>query len=346
MTSREDLDHVLAKSGPALDTLKGARIFLTGGTGFFGKWLVETFVHANRERALEAELTVLSRDPEAFLHSMPHLKGAPGLAFARGDVRSFELPQGTFTHIIHAATPASAKLNAEAPREMLDTIIRGTERVLEIAAQSKKPRLLLTSSGAVYGKQPSELTHVPETYLGAPDPLEPSSAYGEGKRVSEHLCVLAGRAGVCVPLIARCWAFSGPHLPLDAHFAIGNFIRDARAGGPIRIGGDGTPYRSYLYAADLAAWLWTLLARGEPVRAYNVGSDQALTIKELAETVARHYGCGVEIAGKPTPGKPADRYVPSTDRARAELGLEAWIGLEDGLRRTEEFLARTAGAKQ
>ncbi|MEI6501005.1 MAG: NAD-dependent epimerase/dehydratase family protein, partial [Armatimonadota bacterium] len=136
--------------------------------------------------------------------------------------------------------------------------------------------------------------------------------------------------------------FVGPYLPLDANFAIGNFVRDALGGGPIRIRGDGTPYRSYLYAADLAVWLWTIMDRGEPARAYNVGSDEAISIGELAAMVAAQFATApdIEIAQTPVPGSPAARYVPSTTRACEELGLQAEIGVREGLRKMVEWHIR------
>jgi dTDP-glucose 4,6-dehydratase len=142
------------------------------------------------------------------------------------------------------------------------------------------------------------------------------------------------------PTVARCFAFVGPGLPLDANYAVGNFIRDALHGDAIRVNGDGTPLRSYLYAADLAVWLWTVLLCGVPARPYNVGSGQAICIRDLAELVARVVGNGtpVIVAKTPAPGVPPARYVPDVSRARAELGVRASISLDDGLERTVDWL--------
>ncbi|MEY4488258.1 MAG: hypothetical protein RIQ79_766 [Verrucomicrobiota bacterium] len=332
----EDLAHVLAHTREFWSEARGQSFFITGGTGFFGMWLLESFAHANDTLGLGARATVLTRDPAAFARKAPHLATRADLTFIQGDVRSFDFPAGQFTYVIHAATEASAKLNEEAPHEMLDAIIGGTRRVLDFAAQCGVKKLLLTSSGAVYGKQPPELAHIPEDYPGAPDPLLPGSAYGEGKRVSEHLCAVhALRHGYEVK-IARCFAFVGPHLPLDAHFAIGNFIRDALAGRPIQINGDGTPLRSYLYAADLVVWLWTILFRAPTARAYNVGSDCSLSIREVAESVRASVGRRIEVqvARQPLDGVAITRYVPAVDRAARELNLAVAIPLSDALRRT------------
>jgi dTDP-glucose 4,6-dehydratase len=335
-----DLEHVLAHGGKAFESLRGARVLVTGGTGFIGTWLVGSFARANARLRLGAEMVVLSLDAEAFARNTWHLASDPSIRFHGGDVRTFETPPGRFSHVIHAATPTTGTLNAERPLEMLDVIAQGTRHTLDVAESTGAKRVLVLSSGAVYGRQPPTLTHAPESYTGAPDPLDPTQAYAEGKRVGELLGGIYARDRQLQVVVARCFAFAGPYLPLDAHFAIGNFMRDAMRGGKIVIGGDGTPFRSYMHAADLAVWLWTLLVRGEAGRAYNVGSERAVTIRELAEMVAR---IAAATLGRPVtvtqrhasdPTRPAERYVPSTRRAREELELDAWIPLEDAIART------------
>jgi nucleoside-diphosphate-sugar epimerase len=335
-----DLDHVLAHTRDLWEELRGQRIFVTGGTGFFGCWLLESFTWANDKLNLDASMLVLSRNPDAFAKRAPHLAANPAIQFHVGDVRSFAFPSGDFSHVIHAATDASARLNDEEPLLMFETILEGTRRTLEFARQCGAPKFLLTSSGAVYGRQPPDLTRIPEDYQGAPDSTDPRSAYGEGKRAAELLCALYAKQYGLAVKIARCFAFVGPYLPLDIHFAIGNFIRDGMRGGPIQVKGDGTPYRSYLYAADLAIWLWTILLRGQSCRAYNVGSEQALTIGELAGLVALAFTppVAVQIAKAAVPGQAAERYVPSIRRAESELNLRQVIGLADGIQRAIHFV--------
>jgi nucleoside-diphosphate-sugar epimerase len=348
---KADLAHVLTHTQDIWEGMRGRNLFVTGGTGFFGRWLLESFVFANDVLDLGAHMTVLTRDPAAFARKAPELAASPSIHFIRGDVRELDhtrivqqLPaghSGEFPFVIHAAMDS---VGQDDPVAVFDTIVGGTRAVLDFALAAGTRRLLFTSSGAVYGAQPSELTHVPETYPGAPDPARAASAYGEGKRAAELLCAAYhARHPALEPVIARCFAFVGPLLPIDAHFAVGNFIRDALRGGPITIGGDGTPYRSYLYAADLAIWLWTMLLRGKPAYPYNVGSREDVTILKLATTVA---GCfpkalHVTLARQPQPGVPCSRYVPAIGRAADELGLAVLIPLTEAISRTAAWHSST-----
>ena len=349
MTTRHplasDLDEILAATSSLWDEVRGGRVFITGATGFFGCWLLESFTWANQRLNLGARATILTRNPDRLSDRLPHLDRS-SIDVLTGDIRDFRFPSGEFSHIIHAATESSTELNAHHPRVMFDTIVGGTRRCLEFAAHARTPKFLITSSGAVYGKQPPELSHVSEEFTGSPDPLDVNSAYGEGKRAAEFLCAFAAKNTGLEAKIARGFAFVGPYMKLDAHFAIGNFIRDAIEGRSIVVRGDGTPMRSYMYASDLMIWLWTILFRGDSCRAYNVGSEDAISIADLAYEVAsvdvgsartNSADVAVQIFGTPVPGAAVARYVPKTARAQKELGLRCSVPLRYAIKRTIEW---------
>jgi dTDP-glucose 4,6-dehydratase len=328
-----DLDHVLAHTEHLWAEVRGERFFITGGTGFVGTWLMESLLWANRRLGLGISAVVLTRNPSAYRRRLPHL--ADDLTLHGGDAASFEYPEGSFPLVIHAATERYFPPSADRPAATFSRDVSATERVLDLARERRTRRLLFTSSGAVYGKQPADILHIPEEYAGAPLSTDTNSAYGQAKRSSEFLCSIYARVLGFNCTIARMFAFTGPYLPLNENYAAGNFMRDALAGGPVRLAGDGTSVRSYLYAADLAIWLWTILFRGASGVAYNVGSPHAVSIAELARHVVEASGreIGIEVGKFSPPGVPRSRYIPAVERARSELGLCQWISLEEGLRR-------------
>lgn len=336
-----DLQRILEKTQGLWDEMRGERIFITGGTGFFGCWLLESLTYANDSLNLGIQATILTRSPATFERKAPHLALHPCITLFQGDVLTFDDPPGEYRYVIHAAN--DGEIIQRNPLLAFDIIITGARRVLDFSVRAGVKKLLYTSSGAVYGRQPPDLSNTPETYTGSPDPLNPTSIYGEGKRAAELLCAAYARQHGLEAKIARCFAFSGPYLPLDGQFAIGNFVRDALRGGPIRVNGDGTPYRSYLYAADLAIWLWTILLRGESCQAYNVGAQEAISIFDLAHKVRQVLAPGAEVlvAQQAAPGVPASRYVPDIRRAQSELGLDAWVSLEESIQRMAAWAART-----
>jgi dTDP-glucose 4,6-dehydratase len=335
----DDLQHCHDQLGEeSWLALAGQRIFVTGGTGFVGKWLLATLLDANERFRLDCRLTVLSRDPASFQHAWPAMAGR--VDWRIGDVRDFAIDGERFDVILHAATDVVAQAS---PLDVFSTCLDGTRRVLALARACGASRFLLLSSGAVYGPLPAGMTHVPESYLGGPDPLSVASAYGEGKRASEWLAAQAAADGLTVG-IARLFAVVGPHLPLDKHFVIGNLLRAALADEEIVIQGDGKPHRSYLHAADMAAWLWAVLLRGRTGRAYNVGADASLSITELAHRVCRVLGreARLRVLQPTPPDTPTSHYVPDVARARAELGLPTPLSLDEAITRTARWHAGRA----
>lgn len=335
----EDLELVLEHTRPLWEQARGRRVFISGGTGFFGAWLLESLAYCNRELALEATATVLSRDPGAFARRMPHLASDPSIQMLQGDVRDFEFPREEFDFVIHAAASTSTAA-ASQPLELLSTLIDGTKHMLAFAKERGAKRFLFTSSGAVYGRQPQNLSHIPEDYSHEPEEPDANAAYAQGKRVSEQMCSVFARNSEIDFVIARCFAFVGPYLPLDQHFAIGNFIADGLAGRNITVRGDGTPMRSYLYGADLAIWLWTMLLRESPpnpnLHVFNVGSAEAISIRDLAQVVVEELDptLKVEVANAPIAGEPRLQYVPDVRLAESSLGLRQTIGLREAIQRT------------
>lgn len=294
------------------------RLFITGGTGFFGKSMLDYRLRHPEWNWARSEWVILSRSPERFAAEYPQLAKQAGVSFVSGDVRDFAFPNAPFDAIVHAATSAVTTL---ADDEMTSVIGEGTRHVVDFAKFADCKTILFTSSGAVYGPRTEPMSE--------DDACNPTTAYGKGKLAAERLLV---ESELDVK-IARCFAFVGPHLNRTIHYAIGNFIQNCLDGAPIVINGDGTPLRSYLYADDLVEWLFSILERGAAGRPYNVGSDEGLSIFALAEKVCTVLGAqsSIEILGRPSGALPSV-YVPCVCRAQEELGVKVKTFLEDAIR--------------
>lgn len=337
-----EIDAIIQRFGPGWAHLRGARLFITGGTGYFGRWLLRTLARANETLDLDLQATALTRSPERFARIEPDLARAPSIHLHQGDVRGFSFPSGDFSHLIHAAaTSAEATFHhREDPLTKFDTTIDGTRRTLDFASSHGIRRLLMLSSGSFYGQLLPEYDAYPEDYPIAPTPTNLEAAVGHAKRAAEFLCAAYADRHDLSFSVARCFSFVGPHLPLDIHYAIGNFIRDALWKESITVAGDGTPIRSYMYTGDLMVWLLTLIVHGAPGRAYNVGSDRQISIGELARKVGQTLCPAKEVHILKKTAGPATRniYLPDIRRARDELGLDVWTPLE----RAIELTASTA----
>ncbi|MDD0840117.1 NAD(P)-dependent oxidoreductase [Curvibacter sp. HBC61] len=326
----------LAQLLPHLDAaaLDDQTLFITGGTGFFGYWLL-SLLDLLQQRGHRFRVRLLSRDPQRFQAAAPYFADRPWIDWVSGDVRRFEDPRPAEL-LIHAATDTHAQAHTR-PLAILDDVLLGTRNTLQQALAQGVKRALFVSSGAVYGPAARAASHTAET-TALQRSLEQPDPYGEAKAMAELWCHHFGQAhGLCIP-VARCFAFVGAGLDLNGHFAIGNFIRDGLAGQGIHVQGDGTPVRSYLYGADLAVWLLQLLLRGDHGRAYNVGSDQAITIEQLAHQVNQQLSPGqaVTLARQADLKSSRSCYVPDIERARQELRLDVWTPLAQAIAGTAD----------
>lgn len=297
----------------AIKSLRNKKIFLTGGTGFFGRSLLD-FIKEHAQ-SVPFRMIILSRNPEQFLDKWPHYKSLNQISFQKGDLQNINAITEKFDLVLHFAAIADAKINQENSELTKNVIINGTKNVLQFAKMTEVKNVLFASSGAVYGKK---------------------TAYSEGKKIAEEIGSNFAKENNFQFKIARCFAFVGPHLDLNGSFAIGNFIGDALSGNIIKISGDGTPYRSYLYSEDLIVWLLNILENGKNLEAYDVGSDEEISIQKLAEKVIQLVNPNAKlfVMQKADPIKEPDRYVPDISKARSELGLDVWTSLELGILKT------------
>ena len=315
------------KNLTALSKLDNSNILITGGTGLFGKSILNFLIYIRQY--YNFYITILTRNKYEFLINYPNYN-TDFINFINGDIRNFNCDK-EYDYIIHAAAPASAKLEKENPLEMYSIILDGSKNIINIANSMNVKKLLFTSSGAVYGEQFESIKSFKETYYG-----NPVTYYGKAKKISEKL-FLDSNINVS---IARCFAFVGPYLNLNIHFAIGNFIRDVIENKDIIIKGDGRPLRTYLYTADLVIWLFTILLNSENKSIYNVGASKEVSITNLAKKVAKsvnNYTGNIKILKESNYNYPTPKYIPDNTKIINELGVKENYTLDNAIKRTIEW---------
>lgn len=349
-TFAADLDAAYKRAPLIWRRLRGSHIFLTGGTGWLGRNLLEAICHANSVDDAQIKVTVLTRTPDRFAASAPNIAASPMILLHQGNVMDFPFPSGDFSHVIHGATTSAQETShGERPIAKFDTLVLGTRRVLDFTLECGAQNILFTSSG-VASSQPADGAAISEDFSEAPLTTDPNTALGQGKRAAEFLCSAHGAEFGLNVTIARCFSFIGPYMPLDLHYAIGNFIKDALNKHPIQVKGNGKPVRSYLYTTDLVVWLLTMLLREGTPRVFNAGSDQQISIRDLAHLVRDvvRPGLNVDVLNEPDSrvGNPVcNTYVPDISRARKELALDVWTDLRTAIQLTaENFQQKTASA--
>lgn len=321
-----EVDALLANAGLDIARLKGKCVFVTGATGFFGIWMLLALVRIQQRLDGDLKLVALSRQPAAFLAQHAAFDFARHVDFVAGDVGQFRYLQGQVTHLIHMATTNAAEtFSGQSQFSKLALLYEGTQNVLSQCA-GRLESVLMTSSGVAYGHVLND--RICESDQGLLDSTDARSALALGKLVAEYMVSSFAEQQKYAFSIARCFSFAGPYLPLDLHYAFGNFIRSAQRQEPLLIRGDGLDRRSYLYVGDAIAWLLRLLVEPRN-QIYNVGSEKDLTIQALALRIAEISGHGlpVETLGQVAPKDNFRRpsYLPSTEKIRRDYpGLAEW----------------------
>lgn len=326
----------VASDPNSLAAIRNECLFITGGTGFIGSWLVELVTHLNDAFDFGAQVIVMARDTDRMKSVSPHLTNRSDVQLVNGDVRSaFEIPSEV-TWVIHAAATPDNRIHASNPLEVMNTIVDGTNQALFASSRlSGLRKFLNVGSGLIYGAQPLDLERIPESHIGGPNCATARTAYAESKRVAETFChVYKGQFRIPVTAV-RPFSFIGPYQQLDRPWAINNFIHRALHGGPLRITGDEETVRSYMYPSDMAYWLLRIMIDGKSGVTFNLGSPHGNTLRKVAETVASAFPKTPSISTVPPhPNTMRSRFVPDVSRAREQLGLDLTVQFEEAITRT------------
>ena len=325
-----DVDLLLSRCAVDAEIFRRKTVFITGGTGFFGVWILSALATIKKRLDGDMRIVALSRDPHKFLARHTQSDLALGVEFITGDVKDFLLGDVRPDYLIHMATTnAEETFAGEDQLKKLETLYLGTKNVLEQCGPTLE-KVLFTSSGVAYGNSKSGVFS--ESDNTAPDTGDIGSALALGKMTAEYLVVYYAKKFGYTYSVARCFAFSGQYLPLDIHYAFGNFIMDVLEGREVLVRGDGLERRSYLYVGDAVAWLLRLLA--EPANdMYNVGSEGTISIADLALKVAsrskRNAGFVVLSENQDTGNFRRMSYIPSTRKiTQAYPSLREWTSLD------------------
>ncbi len=333
--SEKDLSFIVKYLENDLKELQGYSIFITGATGIIGKWLLASLLFADDELNLNLSISILTRSKKKFGDKYPLLCHDRRVTVIEEDVRHFCI-DNKVDLFIHGAADV---VNVNTESETYVSNILGTYNSLLQATKSKAKRFLYLSSGAVYGKSEIQEKGINEDYRGEIDFINLNSAYSLGKCGGEFLTnCFANEYDISVSS-ARCFAMAGPHLPLDKHFAFGNFMHAALNNSKIEITGNGEVYRSYLYLADVCIWLLKIAIKGENRKSYNVGNDQSISIKSLAEQIKLELKSNsvISIANNDSNKSHSDYYFPNTEYTKEALNLSVNYSLSDTIKLTSEW---------
>lgn len=337
---KADVERVILRNPEYFSKFVQSDLVITGASGFIGSWLVAAWICSRNFFGGSGKLVLTCRSTTAISSRFGTMPSDKDVILLDADIRELLIEHKMKNPVfIHAATASSARLNSEDPLEMINVIVEGTKRAIASAKQMNASKFVFLSSGAVYGGALRDGVPVGEDDLRGPDLRDRRFAYHEAKRLAELICQIEAQGSGIELAILRLFTFVGAYLPIDTHFAIGNFIKASLAGDTIAIKSDGKSVRSYQYAADLAALIVIVSMKSMQGSVYNVGSSRQVSILELANLVrdVMESNSGIEIQGMNT-HTPNSFYVPDITRLENELSWNDTFALEDAILRTANAL--------
>lgn len=322
---------------PSLRAALGRRhLAVTGGTGFLGTWIAETVAALNDEYALGIRLDLYARNITDWAHRYPHLAGRADIGLVSQDVRSpFEYARAT-SYVVHAAGIPNNRVHASDPLRVQQTTLQGLHNALDAASQLDNLSRFINVSSCLVGGTPEGGGPLAEGDVFAVPVGQPHRVYADAKRAGESLAAIY-RSQLRLPVSTiRPFTFAGAYQALDRPWAINSFLRDVLSGGDIRIHGDGSARRSYLYGSDAACWTLAALVGGVDGQVYNVGSAEPISHLELARLILARVAPRAQVALNTAPNKAGriDDLFPDTRLTMKSLGVTQTCSLEQTIDKT------------
>ena len=322
-----------------LTPLRGKHLFVSGGTGFLGTWILEICSVLNQEYGFGTNVTIYSRNSDAFAERWPHIGGQSWIRFLDGDIRNLaELPRDV-NFVIHAAAVTDRRHFSTDPTAVAETNIFGTARILKASLRLENlEKFTLLSSGLIYGTQSWDSESIDEDYLGQLRCNDTMAVYAESKRAAETFAQAAISESKLPVVILRPFAFVGPYQSLELPWAVTDFVRDSLNGGPIRIMGDGLTVRSILYGSDFAYAVLAATASATPRSIYNIGSPECVDLRNLATMITQQFSPSPEIQTRVGQiGHDRSRLVPNTKAIERDLQFRVTVPLKAAIQKTIEW---------
>jgi UDP-glucuronate decarboxylase len=339
----EDLQAIGDRVAPTVAKLGGATLLVTGAAGFLPSYVVDALVYANNHLLTEpCRIIGVDNFATGVPERLGHLQDRSDLTLIRHDITEPVAVDGPVHYILHGASIASPTWFRRLPLETIDVNVMGTWRLLEFAVGQPLRGFLYLSSSGIYGDPTVDQVPTSEEYWGNVSPLGPRACYDESKRLAETICMTFFRVHGVPARIARPFNVYGPRLRLDDGRVVPDFIGDAIAGKPITLYSRGDVSRSFCYVTDAVSGLILLLCDGVPGEAYNVGNDEEVTIRQLAETVDEVSGKGLGVSFEVSADahyltNNPQRRVPDLRKLKALGRWEPQVPLREGIRRTYRF---------
>jgi len=316
-----------------------ARLLVIGGSGFFGKSILDSYQRGLLRPFGIESISVMARNAQILKSQSPELLDQT-VSLVDADIsRCLELPKAEY--VIYAAASTNAQHYIDQPDTERLNILAGAYNFCKLAQlYCRDSKIIFTSSGAVYGQQPQNLSHVSEDFdvNSLCDLAASKREYAQAKRKSEVMIKSLGLSNLNVS-IARCFAFIGAYLPRNQSFAVGNFIEDGLSQRPIKVITNSTVYRSYMHADDLVRWLMTIADNSSntcPI--YNVGSDEPILIGDLAKKIGEFFNVPLDVPIVST--AVTDRYIPCINRAKELLNLRMNFSLDEAIYHTISLILK------